>query len=285
VVSFRRNRAPSAAALLLAMGCYSPNISPGGFSCGPGMACPDKFHCAANGLCYQGDASIDVPVDMPPVCTSVTNITTPVCATEPSSGQDCDPTCQTGCKGCGWCAVVDGKAKCTTGTEGSGDVGDTCDPKTTNQCKAGLYCQPDCGSGGRCYKFCDPTSKTNSCGTGSSCGVTARSPGADGGLLPFSLCGLVSATCDVVGRSGCPTTPTTYACYPLTTKVNECDCPGSGNPGDPCTRAADCAPGSYCLQPSQNSPSTCHQACNSNDDCTVGTCTDMMDPFTFGFCM
>jgi len=279
VTTLRRLLSVAIAASAVVLGCYNPNIAPGGFRCTDGGTCPDKFTCAADHRCYQG--KVDAAVDKPMVCTSVTSISTPICGTVPASG--CSPTCQTGCNGCGWCALVSGKATCVTGTEGSAAVGDLCDPTKQNQCKAGLYCQPECGSvtTGRCYTFCDGTN--NVCGSGgSTCSVTARAPGADGGLLSFSLCSLVSADCDVVAKTGCPGN---FACYPLNTMVNVCDCPGTGAPGDGCLPAHDCAPGNYCVQPSATSPRSCEQACKVQGDCTLGGTCNYTSGFVPGFCM
>jgi hypothetical protein len=284
VATLRRLLSGAIAATAVVLGCYNPNISPGGFSCGVGGACPDKFQCnLADNKCYQGKVDAQVPVDMPPACTSVTSITTPICGTEPTSGQQCNPTCQTGCNGCGWCTLVGGKAMCVTGTEGSTGVGDPCDPTKQYQCKAGLYCQPECGSvtTGRCYQFCDATNKV--CGSGgSTCSITARAPGADAGFLPFTLCSLVSTTCDVIAQTGCPGS---FACYPSTGTVNVCDCPGAGNPGASCVPSHDCAPGNYCVRPSVSASGSCQQACKVQSDCTLGgTCNYTMG-FVPGFCM
>jgi hypothetical protein len=272
------------AAWAAALGCYNPNIQPGGFSCGDGGGCPDKFQCnLATHKCYQGQVDAHVPVDMPPVCTSVTSISTPICATGPTSGQQCNPTCQTGCNGCGWCTLVGVKATCVTGTEGSAVVGDLCDPTKQNQCKAGLYCQPECGdvTTGRCYKVCDGTNDV--CGSGgSSCSITARAPGADAGLLSFSLCRQISAMCDVIAQNGCLGS---FACYPLSNMVNTCDCPGAGKVGDSCLAAHDCAPGNYCAQASVSSPRFCQQACKAQSDCTMGGTCNYMGGFVPGFCM
>ena len=68
---FRWAAATLMVASLFVAACYSPNISPGGFACGTDGGCPDNFHCAPNNLCYQGDASVEMP---PPVCDSVTTV-------------------------------------------------------------------------------------------------------------------------------------------------------------------------------------------------------------------
>jgi hypothetical protein len=258
----------------LALGCYSPNIQDRGYSCGDSGACPAHFHCASNHLCYQGDASIEMPV----VCNSVTN-TTPLCSVPPAGNQACDPGCQTGCNGCGWCAVVNGTAKCLTGTAGSKDVGAICDPSLESDCAAGLYCQPECGTG-RCYKFCD--SGTTLCGAGSSCNVTAREPGDAGTTLPFALCGLLS-TCDAVSQNGCDAP---FACYPTgsTSPATVCECAGSFASGTSCFFTDQCARGDNCISFKTTNQSLCLQTCTSTGDCATGTtCMNQMP--MYGYCM
>ena len=48
-------------ALLIALGCYSPNIKSATYACGADGGCPDNFHCASDHRCYQeADAKIDM---------------------------------------------------------------------------------------------------------------------------------------------------------------------------------------------------------------------------------
>ncbi len=271
-------------AMAAMVGCYSPNITPGGFRCGDGSACPDKFRCAADGRCYREDmdASLDIAVDRPPVCTSVTSISTPVCASGAVGGQ-CNPSCQTECGGCGWCSVVAGASKCLIGTEGANDVGAVCDPISSTistSCKAGLYCQPECGdTTGRCYRFCSQDNKD--CGSGLTCTVNLRQVGGAAPMGQFLLCTLASATCDVVGKADCPAP---YACYPFGAQQTECDCAGTANTGEPCGPGVSCVPGDWCVQFGATGNSTCLQACNGSADCTMGgTCSN---PGTkYGYCM
>jgi hypothetical protein len=278
VANLRRLAWVVVAASVTALGCYSPRINPGGFRCGDAGVCPDKFRCAADHRCYPDDkdASLDLPVDKQPVCTSPTSITTPLCSTEPVSPQQCDPGCQTGCLGCGWCSVVGGTSKCLTGTAGTADVGDPCDPTNVMSCKAGLYCQPECSATtGRCYRFCDDD---NGCATGSKCNVAAKKSAT--AATQFKLCSL-GFTCTVLPQSGCPSG---LDCYPVSMTQNECDCPGIAAVGDSCVGTPDCQPGSFCVGP--KGATTCHQACdmaNGNADCTTGTCNS--SGTLYGYCM
>jgi hypothetical protein len=256
---------------LIAFGCYSPNISDRGYACGDHGECPENFHCASNHLCYQGDASID----MPALCNSDASAPQ-VCTTPHAAGQTCNPVCQTGCDSCGWCAVVDGATRCLKGKAGTKTVGAVCAPSLESDCMPGLYCQPECGTG-RCYRICDASDKSV-CGTGSSCNVAA-SPPSDAGIS-FTLCSLVAAgTCDPIAQTGCETAA--FACYPTT--PNECDCPGTVPNGTGCTFAADCVRGSSCIQLS-SSTKMCLQTCRSNTDCTAGGACNTQASASYGFC-
>ncbi len=249
--------------------CYSPNIPPGGFACGDGGACPDKFHCnISNHRCYQ---EADADIDLSPACTWDASVAQ-VCTAAPASGQVCNPGCQTGCNGCSWCGVVNGATRCLTGKPGTKEVGAICTPSSDSDCMPGLYCQPECGTG-RCHQICD-SSDRSVCGAGSMCNVTVNLQG-DAGAFSFSLCSIVS-TCDAVAQTGCPTA---LACYP--TIPAECDCPGSVADGQACQLAAQCGRGSSCIGLSA-SMSLCLQTCRRDADCTTGACKNA-NPY--GYCM
>ena len=253
--------------VLLALGCYSPNIGSGRYACGADGGCPDNFHCASNHLCYQGNDSFD----MSPVCESDASAPQ-VCSTVPATGQACNPVCQTGCGGCGWCAVVDGATKCLTGNAGTKNVGATCDPSKNSDCSPGLYCQPEtCGTvtAGSCYLLCDPSKTTNGvnsvCGAMSACNVTAKKNG--GGTLPFILC---SPVCDPLSQTNV-SCPAPFGCYPSGPTTTECDCAGSASIGDPCLLADTCSPGQTCAGPNGGG-ATCRPICTATVACTSGAC-------------
>jgi hypothetical protein len=256
------------------VGCYTPSIKGGAFGCGDGGACPSGFRCAADHRCYSN--SVDAKLDLQTICDSGTT-TTPVCSGAPVSGE-CNPGCQSGCA-CGWCAIVNGASKCLEGTAGTKDVGATCDPARTSDCKAGLYCQPECGTG-RCYKLCDPTN--NTCGSQSACDQKARRV-TDGGTAAtsFGLCRLV-VSCDptVATSASCPTP---FGCYPTGIgSQTECDCAGSFAPGQGCTFLTDCQAGYSCNGPT--GATTCQQTCTTSNQCTVGSCRNSSTG-PFGYCM
>jgi hypothetical protein len=264
---------PSICAFALLVGCYSPNINQGAFTCGPNRACPDNYHCAANNRCYS--INVDAAVEKP-VCTSFS--LPPICSVQPASGEQCNPGCQTGCD-CGWCGVVNGAATCLQGTAGTIDVGDVCVP-SSNDCKAGLYCQPEsCGTNtGRCYQLCDP-SVGGSCGNGSSCSQAIAPAGAT--TLPFKLCSLV-ISCDPIGQMS-TSCPAPFACYPLAGLTTECSCPGVVATSGGCGGPSDCVSGDSCIGVSPTS-SICLPTCNDNSQCTGNTQCQNNSPTTYGFC-
>ncbi|HLK93560.1 MAG TPA: hypothetical protein VKZ18_26955 [Polyangia bacterium] len=259
----------------LATGCYTPNITGGAFSCGDGGACPSGFRCAANGRCYS--SGVDAQFEHSVTCDSGTS-TTSVCSGIPISGE-CNPGCQSGCA-CGWCAVVDGASQCLEGAGGTKDVGVICDPSRPSDCKAGLYCQPECGTG-RCYKLCDPSNDT--CGGQSACDQKARKV-TDGGTAatPFGLCRLV-ASCDPTATNSA-TCPAPFGCYPTGVGAQtECDCAGNIQPGQSCLFLSDCQAGYSCNGPAGGT--TCLQTCTTTGQCAAGsTCTNHTTG-PFGYCM
>jgi hypothetical protein len=176
--------------------------------------------------------------------------------------------------------VVGGASKCLTGTEGSKDVGEVCDPKSSMTCKAGLYCQSECSdTTGRCYRFC--SSDNNDCGSGSTCTVNLHQVGGAAPKGQFLLCTLALTTCDPVGKTGCPAP---YACYPFGAQQTECDCPGPGHTGDSCP-AVSCEPGDWCVQIGTGGNGSCLQACNNGADCTMGGACTFAARIKYGYCM
>jgi hypothetical protein len=272
-----RNVAVGIGTILFALGCYSPNIASRGYACGSDGGCPDKFHCASDHRCYQ---EADAQIDMPVVCNAAAT-TVPVCSLAATSGP-CNPGCQSGCNGCGWCGVVAGVASCMIGQPGTHDIGDLCDPTKTSDCKAGLYCLSECGTG-RCYKFCDHNDPNSAavCGSGSSCSMNVR-----GGSVSFSLCSLAS-TCDPVAQTTA-TCPAPFACYPAGIGGSECDCPGMQGTGQPCvgTVAHSCIKGDSCFAISGSSY-MCLQTCRVSTDCASGTScqTQSTSTSTYSYCI
>ncbi len=272
-MDFRRIAATLVLVLSVSSGCYSPHIVGGGYRCGDGGACPSGFRCAADHRCYSD--SVDAKIELPVTCDSGTS-TTSVC-TAPAVSGECNPGCQSGCN-CGWCAVVNGASKCLEGTAGTKDVGAVCDPARKSDCKAGLYCQPECGTG-RCYKLCNSDAN---CDAPSKCDQKAQKV-TDGGTAstPFGLCRLV-VSCDptVASSALCPAP---FGCYPTGLgSQTECDCAGSIAPGQGCTFLPDCQPGYSCNGTSAGT--ICLQTCTDSTQCTTGSCTNHTST-PFGYCM
>jgi hypothetical protein len=271
-VHFCRVTAAGTLALLLTLACYSPNIRQGAFACGTNRACPDNYHCAANNLCYS--TNVDASVEKP-ACTSFT--LPAICSVGHASGEACNPGCQTGCD-CGWCGIANGAASCLSGATGMKTVGEICDPTMVSDCKPGLYCQPECGTG-RCYQICDPTGDAGASGC-AHCDVAAMmAADAAPKVLPFTLCRLVT-TCDatLVTSTSCPAP---FACYPVGAQT-ECDCAGSRSAGQGCSFLDDCQGGYSCNGP--KGATTCLQTCTATSTCTTGSCNANVARTTYGFC-
>jgi hypothetical protein len=273
----------------MVIGCYRPNISQAGLKCAAGDVCPDGFHCASNGLCYEGDAGPTAPVcNFPPP--------TPSCATAPASGQQCNPSCQTGCD-CGFCSVSSGATTCLPMNAGNGAVGDICDPGKPAPCQQGLYCKPECGSSdptlGRCYRFCTAASDCQICsGDGAcqstTCTVTETSTSSTGQPFSFKLCSQPIQQCSPLGpTSGCPTTDSAFACYSESDDTY-CDCKGTITPNPtktPCNFVGDCIPGYSCVPFGGGVANSCLPTCRSNTDCTApAMCNLLAGDHVFGYC-
>jgi hypothetical protein len=258
-----------------ASGCYRPDIAPGGFVCGDGGVCPDGFHClSADNRCWQGDAG-----PPPPVCSIPTPPST--CTTPPASGQPCNPACQFGCA-CGRCNVVKGAAQCNQ-TAGSKVVNDVCNV-SADDCKPGLYCQPECNTPGfgRCYKFCS---------TGADCedGICmALARNASFQPIPgFTVCDIApqNPPCDPIKNTGCPPDfNDLLGCYYQVGSGPYCDCKGTNPAGTTCALNNDCTPGEICLQTGPKPPAQCEELCSlSQNTCSAGDLCTPADS-TYGFC-
>lgn len=257
--------------------CYRPSIESGGFKCATGNVCPDGFHCVtSSNRCYQGDAGPEAPACALPVVKAT-------CATEPASGQECNPACQ-GCA-CGRCNVVNGMAVCNR-TAGSKAINDICD-LTTDDCKAGLYCQPECNTPGfgRCYQFC---STAGDCPQGINCSTAARDQTTTSLQTTFKVCDLQPQSCDPIGQTGCPSSPSSgdiLGCYYSFLGQPRCDCKGTTPTGMDCSTNNSCAPGETCLGVGGSMKAKCVQLCLlSGGSCTSGSCMTFDGDNTYGYC-
>jgi len=248
---------------LLWAGCYNPHIKPGALICAENQVCPDNFHCGLDNRCYPPDAG-----PAPAVCNSVTPDAS-TCSRPPASDQPCNLACASGCS-CGWCGVSGGAVMCLTGTPGTKQIGQVCDPSNAADCAPGLFCFPECGTG-RCYKHCDPSNGNADC-PGTACSLPASM-----GSLSFELCQLKDPMCDPVSGGPCPSG---FACYAFL-KSTECDCAGTHTTGGSCSSVEDCAPGYACI--SVGGAGTCQKTCKTSADCPLGICSNPANT-TYGYC-
>jgi hypothetical protein len=250
--------------------CYRPNITQGGLRCTDAGVCPDGFTCASDNRCYKGDGG---PVA--PTC----DLPTPdagACSIPLAAGQECIPSCQ-GCA-CGRCNVVQGVAKCNQ-TAGTKDINDVCNP-TKDDCKAGLYCQPECNTVGlgRCYKFC---SAGTDCPDGF-CATAARDTAFN--VTSFRICDVAPQACDPIAQTGCPTDFGVLSCYHSLFGNTYCDCKGTGKVGDTCSANNDCAPGETCLQVSGSAQIQCELLCPDSPTTCPSTESCVASDGAFGYC-
>lgn len=251
--------------------CYRPNITQGGFRCATGdQPCPDGFTCKSDNRCYTGDGGPPAPTCDLPTPDAGT------CSISLAAGQECIPSCQ-GCA-CGRCNVVQGVAVCNQ-TAGTKDINDVCNP-AKDDCKAGLYCQPECNTVGlgRCYKFC---SVGTDCPDGS-CATAARDTAFNG--TPFKICDIAPQACDPIAQTGCPTDFGVLSCYHSLFGNTYCDCKGTGKVGDTCSANNDCAPGETCLQVNGAAQIQCELLCPDSPTTCPPTESCVASDGTFGYC-
>jgi hypothetical protein len=303
----RLHIAPGAFAVAFACavlaGCFKPNIRDGGFLCAPsGKACPDGFHCGADGFCERmpvttaphvdggvegggSDAKRDTATDGGGETGACTPIT-PLCADNPDAGEDCSPACQRGCA-CGQrCNVVDGKPACVPA--GTVTLGELCNSNADN-CAPGLICLLEtCGNGlARCYQHCTKDAQCN----GTACTINIEDN--KGAMTSYYTCDVPPRACNPIDGSGCPSL--SFNCYLTSANRTLCDCPGAGKAGmnnDPCSFYNDCAAGFICISGvnGQTTPH-CHFVCDismascpPSGDGGTQTCSPTGDAAKYGYC-
>ena len=143
------------------VGCYSPNIKSGGFTCGEGGVCPDKFRCALDNRCYpiDKDASFDLPGRQAPGLHvgDLDRLRDVRASPQPATVQPGLPDRMCSVRlvlgGRGSIQVLDRERRVPRRRGGLR-------PEHPRSCKAGLHCQPECaGTTGRCYRFCSTTKR------------------------------------------------------------------------------------------------------------------------------
>jgi hypothetical protein len=120
-----------------------------------------------------------------------------------------------------------------------------------------------------CRKFCGSNAD---CTPGTTC--TATSTCGMGRTMVGKYC---SKPCsDVVTAAGsavcAPGFRCNFGCDGTTPTPPTCDFETGTQKSGPCSGDTDCAPGYYCLNAGDGG-GVCTQACNTNADCAMGTCT------------
>jgi hypothetical protein len=289
-------RPVSPLALLLAgvaLACYRPTISDGGFKCNMAAgakACPDGFTCEmSTQKCWRNpDAAVETPsdgrdanMDADAMAGDATgDADGPVCfdskpGCQPGTGT-CDPACQTGC-GCRQKCSINTAATltcnaprmqgfprvlmdtCTIESEGSAAQTDNCSP--------GLVCIRDGCPSPRCFQFCQ---NDGDC-TNASCTRAIASP--DGGATGTQVCDVPYVdSCTPLGsnmNTGCGSGGT-MSCYLSSSSPTHtiCDCPfNAKGPGEACNYSRDCNRGLVCVDvgPPSTNP-ICLQVCRLSDN-------------------
>lgn len=246
-------------ATLSGTGCFRPDITNGGFTCGQNGVCPDGFTCSSvDNRCYKPDAGPEACSSPPPA---------PTCDEGPAGTDACNPSCQTGCT-CGRCTVAAGIAVCVT--PGNKTRGQLCNP-AADDCEAGLGCvRESCGTNvGRCHEFCRTSTD---CTDGLSCSMTL-----DGG---FRACALPATSCNGQTGDGCPAGFVCY--YSRQGDTTFCECAGQQDEADACTFYNDCIPGYTCVNIA--GASTCRRLCTTaGGECTAPqTCQPLGT--LYGYC-
>ena len=246
-----------AGVVLLALGCYDPQIKSGGLVCASsGKACPDGFVCS-NGKCVKG-GMCRTPIE--PLCES--NI----------SGE-CDPVCRTGCA-CGLRCNIGGSGPvCTAAPATPKKAGEICSPNS-DDCEPGYVCLLErCGNNlGRCYRHCRVTAD---CGAGSACNEAIITEGESN----YRACSPAFQPCDPLEQTGCP--DPALRCFLAGVSQTICDCPPTPDmqraEGQTCF-SDECGPGLACI--AEGSQMACRRLCRSTADCA--TCTLLTQ--TLGYC-
>jgi hypothetical protein len=266
------------------VGCFNPKIADGGLLCATkGTPCPDGFtcidrHCRKNGTVPTDGSPAEVsPPDAAPDTMMCTPVVASLCATGARAGQDCNPTCQTGCA-CKRCNVVGRDARCVPVPDVAKQLGDSCN-LTADDCAPGLICFKElCGNNlGRCYQHCTTDDQCN----GGHCQFSIVD--ATNVETTYKVCDVALRACDPVSNTGCP--DPAFICY-LTGTGTLCDCPGrAGMNGDECSFYSQCAARFVCIG-SIGDKTRCRYACElGTPTCPAGSsCVSAGTDPTYGYC-
>ncbi len=253
-------------------GCYKPTIQDGGLLCAGGAdggVCPEGYHCSANGTCLKGPKV---------ACLSTSPHLAQICAPDP--GNDCDPICQSRCD-CGRCTYNGTGLVCLPA--GNKPRGAICTPGGQDDCAPGHFCRRDCGTIGRCYRFCGNEGVTRDVCDGQDCQIYLND--ALGNPTSLAVCGPPSQVCNPIGDAN-DCGALALGCYVEdTTGATVCDCKGDNVAGADCDLFNSCIPGFRCIKLASNPTATCMKTCRRNGtDCAPGSCTTFGGG-DFGYCM
>jgi hypothetical protein len=239
--------------------CYKPSIQDGGLRCADGGVCPESFHCAADGTCKKGLAT---------VCQAASPHIAPICSPDP--GADCDPVCQSRCD-CGRCTIVGTTPTCVP--PGSKKTGEFCNVDS-DDCEPGNVCLKECdGTFGHCYRFCGKGSvKHDDLCSGQMCNVPVTDF-SSGASTDFLVCSLPDKACNPVGDSmDCGNAG--LGCYLKGDgSGTRCDCRGTNQAGAPCSFLDSCLPGYLCWTLGTPPTASCLETCSvGGTDCAPASC-------------
>ncbi len=182
---------------------------------------------------------------------------------------NCDPIANSGCPSGMKCSTLQNGQAFSVGcrSKGTKAAGDDCTQvvttagQTGDDCGDGLACftvQGDASA--TCHQICSPSGAGTACPSKFVCGINV-------GLASLAFC---RASCQPLEQSGCASNE---ACYLASTGA-VCSSPvGTKSPGNPCSLANDCLPGSTCVLTSASS-GTCYSFCSTaggTPACSGGT--------------
>jgi len=277
----------------LVAGCFAPDVTNGGLSCGADDHCPPGFHCASDKTCWSnghdpsgdgsdlatseqsdgGDASggPDLSPALRPrgqACQAATDCESGFC----TDGVCCDGACNGACEACNLAGSVGTCSSVPAG--GAPSPGHpTCGPDAQSTCMR----DGTCDGSGACHLWTNVVCQPGSC-----------NPSTNSAIAPAKCDG--AGTCVVPNAVSCGSyvcLPDNTACYPSCTgTATGCKSPavcmggscGTKTNGTPCTMgpectSGNCAPDGYC----------CDKPCTGKcEACDIGVNRGVCTPLTSG---
>ena len=184
----------------------------------------------------------------------------------------CDPFTNAGCSITQKCTALRTGSTLALGCGSKGDKsqGAACAPvpnetsQTGDDCGTGLACFAVAGESATCHRLCSNSGTANACPGTDTCSIKVGTFSSSTGL---AFC-QASTTCLPLEQTGCSTGQACYygqkgaVCAPVPAVPVQ--------PGDTCTNANDCAPGSTCLIIGSSGicSSFCSTASNGSPGCS-----------------